>query len=627
MIEAMRHRGPDDFGIHLEKDIAFGMARLSILDLSRAGHQPMSNQAKNIWIVYNGEMYNFLAEKKILEDKGYQFYSGSDTEVVLAMYEEYSDNFLLKMRGIFALAILDQRTGHGREKILLARDQLGVKPLLYSQRGNNFIFASELKSLLASGLIKKDIDPEALRELITYGSIIQPRTILVNVKMLLPGHRLIFQGNRQILEKYWRPDVDRFKELRNKSYSFQVKILRHELEETIKSQMISDAPIGAFLSGGVDSNLLVALMSKLTSRPVRTFSVGFQKEGEGVDETSVAKKYAKFFGSKHTELIVKARDVKKNINKFARALDQPSVDGINSFFVASAAKGSVKVAISGTGGDELFAGYPWFANVLSRQTKYLKDPLRKLLSLIFSQDTFNKQLVFGKFRDYIENFRRSGSMLAEYVRQYQILNSYSAGLLLAEKWQKRALVGREPAKDFAFSDEIKYADKLSRLTVICLKKYTQNQLLRDIDATAMFCSLEVRVPLLDKRIVDLALSLPTKSKLAKLDHISNFAENLTYRQSGAKRILIDSCRDLLPKNIDKQKKQGFTLPFNFWLKGELKEILTDTLSIKSVKERGFFNPTQANLYYQQYLAGNLDWPVVWLLMITELWSREVLDKC
>lgn len=626
MIEAMRHRGPDDFGIHLEKDIAFGMDRLSILDLSRAGHQPMPNRAKNVWIVYNGEMYNFLTEKKILEDRGYQFRSGSDTEVVLTMYEEYGDNFLLKMRGIFALAILDKRVGHGREKILLARDQLGVKPLLYSQRGNNFIFASELKSLLASGLIKKGIDPEALRELITYGSIIQPRTILANVKMLLPGHRLILQGGHEFIEKYWQPDIDRFKGLRKKSYSYQVKILRHELEETIKSQMVSDAPIGAFLSSGIDSNLLVALMSKLTSQPIRTFSVGFQKEGEGVDETNVAKKNAKFFGSKHTELIVRARDVKENINQFARALDQPSVDGINSFFVANTAKGSVKVAISGTGGDELFAGYPWFGNVLSDQKNYLKKSFRKLSSSFFAQDIFNK-LVFSQFRDYLENFRRTGSILAEFARQYQILDSYSAGLLLAEKWQKSAFIGREPAIDFAFTDEISYADKLSRLTVICLKKYTQNQLLRDIDATAMFCSLEVRVPILDERIVDLALSLPTKSKLAKLDQFSGSAENLTYRQLGAKKILIDSCRDILPKNIDRQKKQGFTLPFNFWLKDELKEILADTLSIKSVKKRGFFNPTQANLYYRQYLAGNLDWPVVWLLMITELWSREVLDQC
>jgi len=600
MLKAMQHRGPDDFGVLDEKNLTVGMVRLSILDLSPLGHQPMSNPEKNIWIVYNGEMYNFQEEKAILENKGYKFRSHSDTEVVLNLYQEYGDNFLSRMSGIFALAIVDLRPGRGREKILLARDQLGIKPLIYTLRGKNFIFASELKCILASDLVKKNVDSDALRMLLTYGSIVQPKMIIKDVKMLLPGYQLIYQNGRTSIKRYWQLKTDRFKNLREKSYRAQTDILRHELEQTVKSQMVSDAPIGAFLSSGVDSTLLVALMQKFSTGPVRTFSVGFEKQSQGIDETPLARKRAKFLGTKHTEVIIESKDISNHLIRFVRALDQPSVDGINSYFVSWAASRGVKVAISGTGGDEFFAGYPWFANML----RSLQNDQRNYITKLFM-----------KYCHFLGTF----------LSLYRISDSFSVASLLAETKHKKSSMGREPALDFAHTDELRYDDELSRMTAISLRSYTQNQLLRDIDATSMFNSLEVRVPLLDKNIVDLALSLPAKAKLGKMGNVREIAEELSYRELGAKKILIDAGRGLLPENIDLQKKQGFTLPFNYWLKGELKDVLGEALSLATVKKRGFFEPKEVQSYYQRYLDGKIDWPIVWILMIAELWAREVLD--
>lgn len=360
MVRALHHRGPDDSGTHEDENISMGMARLAILDLSSAAHQPMSTPDGKIWIVYNGEMYNFKEERDILAKMGYRFASTCDTEVVLRMYEHYGDDFLVRMRAMFGLAIYDKRGGPGKEKLLLARDHLGVKPLLYSNVGNRLVFASELKALLASGLIAPNLDPEALRLLLTFGSIPQPRTAIAGVNMLLPGHSMIAQSGRQRIEKYWALSIDRVPGLRSASYDEQVERLRHELAESVRLQMVSDVPIGAFLSGGVDSSLMVAFMRQIAGTEVRTFSVGFGHEGTHLDESDAAQRLARYLGSNHSRVTITGADVRDKICHVAAALDQPSVDGVNSYFVSFAARQKVTVAISGTGGDELFAGYPWF---------------------------------------------------------------------------------------------------------------------------------------------------------------------------------------------------------------------------------------------------------------------------
>ncbi len=360
MTRAMNHRGPDDNGVYRDSTVSLGMARLAIIDVTEGGHQPMKNPEGTVWIVYNGEAYNFKSERKHLEEKGYSFNSSSDTEVVLRMYEYYGDDFLLRLRGMFALAIYDRRRGAGRERLLLARDQLGIKPLLYAEAGEKLVFASELKALLASRLVEPEIDPDGLRLLLTYGSVYQPRTIIRGIQMLPPAHRMIVENGRKRIERYWSLGANRQIEFGALPYEKLVSEVTGALNDSVALQMVSDVPLGAFLSGGIDSSLLVAMMARQVSHKIKTFSVGFESEGALMDESDEAERTARFIGTDHYKVLVRGADVRDHIKHIAWSLDQPSVDGVNTYFVSRAARRDVTVAISGNGGDELFAGYPWF---------------------------------------------------------------------------------------------------------------------------------------------------------------------------------------------------------------------------------------------------------------------------
>lgn len=628
MVAAMHHRGPDDSGVFHEEGIALGMARLAIIDITPAGHQPMSNREGSIWIVYNGETYNFQSERKLLEDKGYVFKSHSDTEVVIRMYEHYGDDFLLRMRGMFALAIFDKRRGPGQERLLLARDHLGIKPLLYARRGSHFVFASEMKAMLASGLVEKEINPEALRLLLTHGSVTQPLTILKGVNMLLPSHRLIIEGGRERIERYWRLETNRFPDLATMPYSELVSVLKKALDESVRLQMVSDVPLGAFLSGGVDSSLLVALMARNSVHKVKTFSVGFGAEGADIDETDDAEKTAAFIGTDHTRVLVTGSDVRDEIMHIAFALDQPTVDGVNSYFVSKAARTGVTVAISGTGGDELFAGYPWFGTMAKAYAWDKSHPYRTDIRSVFATAVkggwFDKLSVDHSF-GVIDNVRSWWGFLSQYARLYQIFNTRGTAEIMSAEMKAMAHVGRDPGIDIAGADELANVGPVERVSGLCLRGYTQNQLLRDIDAVSMSHSLEVRVPFLDPVITDLALSLPESTKLGDLSGIARPA-SATYREAGVKKILIDSGKGLLPAGLDLQPKRGFGMPFDSWLKGALLDVMEDTLSEKAVRQRGFFDIKTVNGVKSKFLSGQQGWSQPWLLMMTELWSREVLDE-
>ncbi len=628
MVLSMHHRGPDDSGILYENGIAMGMARLAIIDITAKAHQPMSTTDELIWIVYNGETYNFKEEREILSKKGYVFRSTSDVEVVLQMYEEYGDDFLLRMRGIFALAIYDKRMGLGKERVLLARDHLGVKPLLYTKIGSAFIFASEMKSMLASGLIEKQFDPEALRLLLTYGSITQPMTAVSGIKMLLPGHRLIIEHGKERLDRFWKLGIDRFPDLRKMNYEEQVSIVRDSLEESVRLQMVSDVPIGAFLSGGVDSSLLVALMAQIGGAKVKTFSVGFEQEGLSIDETDDAQRIAKFICTDHERVLVTGEDVRSKIQHIAYALDQPTVDGVNSYFVSLAARKAVTVAISGTGGDELFAGYPWFLNmaVLSnkeKQDNWLSASFRKVISQIARWELFNP-LSQGYFRDKLEIARVSSGFISRYARQYQIFGVNGTSNMLSPEIKHLTNYGRDPVHDMKSTDELSWGTPIERVSALCLRGYTQNQLMRDIDAVSMSHSLEVRVPFMDHLFIDMALSLPDNTKLKNINSIKPSSH--TYRDTGSKKILIDASDNLLPPGMDLQQKRGFGMPFDSWLKNPLKDVMDDTLSFSTIKKRGFFNAQEVQSVREKFLNSNTSWVYPWLLMITELWCREVLDQ-
>src|SRR5574341_1125677 len=510
MVTAMYHRGPDDRGVYNDSNVSLGMTRLAVIDLNPTGHQPMSNPEQTLWIIFNGEIYNYREERVHLEKLGYKFVSTSDTEVLLRMYEQYGDDFLLRLRGMFALAIYDKREGMGEERLFIARDQLGIKPLLYSERGGTLLFASELKALLASGLVSREIDPVALRLLLTYGSVYQPRTILKDVKALLPAHRMIIENGQKRIERYWSLGTDRYSELRNASYEEQVRAVRDAVAESLKLQLVSDVPLGAFLSGGVDSSILVALMARQMGDRVKTFSVGFDSEGAAFDESNDAEQTAKYLGTDHTHVLVTGRDVRERIFHIACSLDQPTVDGVNSYFISWAARKGVTVAISGTGGDEMFAGYPWFQNMEADSLQPCSWHTR--ISAQLARQRIFDPVLAGSYGAELYRVRTQAGFLSRYSMQYHIFGSLGAARILEPAMRTSAKAGTAEHFDLQQIDELSSAGIVDRVSALCLRGSTGNRLLRDIDAASMAHSLEGRVPYLDPVIADITLSLPFKSK-------------------------------------------------------------------------------------------------------------------
>lgn len=632
MLAAMRHRGPDDEGVYRDSRVALGMTRLAVIDLSPGGRQPMANPDGTVHIVYNGETYNFHTERRLLEDRGYSFASSSDTEVVLRMYEHYGDDFLLRLRGMFALAVYDKSGGPGRERLLLARDRFGVKPLLYARVGRHLLFASELKALLASGLLRPEVDPVALRLLLTFGAVQQPRTILRGVKMLPPAHLLVVGSGAERPARYWSLDTDRRAGLRGASYPEMVCETARALDESVRLQLVSDVPVGAFLSGGVDSSLLAALMTRAGGRRVKTFSVGFEAEGQGLDETDEAAHTARLLGTDHTRVLVRGREVRDRIRHIASSLDQPSVDGVNSYFVSLAARRSVTVALSGTGADELFAGYYWFFEMARERRAESAGPwkaaARALLAAAASHRALDP-LLLGRGGEHVWRARRRAGFLAKYATKFYNFGSLRAARLLSAELRGRAQAGRAPRHDLRGIDELPGGTTLERVTGLCLRGYMNNQLLRDTDAVSMAHSLEVRVPYLDHHLVDLALSLPDEVKLRESPRPPPGGAH-TYGSTGAKRILLDIARPLLAIDFRDRPKRGFVLPFDAWLRGPLREVSEEMLSESRVRRRGLLNPAEVAAVRRSFFAGDRDaylgWTEPWLLLMLELWCSEILDR-
>jgi asparagine synthase (glutamine-hydrolysing) len=582
MIRAMHHRGPDGQGQYDAPRASIGMARLAIQDVSAKGDQPMANDDHDIWIVYNGELYNTPSERAHLESRGYRFRSSGDTEVVLKLYQEYGEAFLPRLRGIFALAIIDLRGGPGREKTLLARDAMGVKPLLYARTRRGVVFASEMKALLESGLVERRADARAVRSLLLRGSVYQPSTMLKGVEMLPPAHALIHERGQTRIERFWSFGINRRRDVGSLDYDTQVEAMRALLRETVKAQLISDVPVGAFLSGGVDSASLVAIMAGEAAGRVKTFSVGFDETLRAVDETGEAGRIAAHLGTDHHRVLIDGAEIAGNFDHVVTALDQPSVDGLNSYLVSRAAAEHVKVAISGTGGDDLFMGYPWHASILARPP---------------SADGF-----LDAYASYNAEF-------------HQTFSDGDVGHLLAPKLQnamrEAASVGIRP------TDELADADAVDRMTALTLRGYTNNQLLRDIDVMSMAHSLEVRVPYLDVDLIDFALSLPVGARISK--PVPDDPMRNSYRASGIKRILIDAARPMLPEGFDTIPKRGFGMPFGYWIKGPMKDLAQDCFDERRVAAHGVLDRRLMPRLRETFQAGRLSGWRVWLLMVLNRW--------
>lgn len=577
---AMNHRGPDNRAIYIENGCGLGHTRLAVIDPSDVGKQPMTRDG--VTLVYNGELYNFQEKRKLLQADGYKFIGQSDAEVLLVLYLRYGENCVQHLRGMYAFAIWDSR----EKKLFCARDPLGIKPFLYAQTNEGFIFASELKALLASGLVKREINRDSLRTLLERGSISQPDSILQEVKWLLPGHTLKFQMGREPVLNCFRPLRTGAVDLRGADWPTILDYGKKLLSDVVHRQMIADVPLGAFLSGGIDSSLLVALMSR-EHRDLRTFSVGFEHglETTATDETQDAEEVARYLGTHHTQIIIQQKEIADNLRAIAKDLDHPTVDGVNTWFISKAASQYVTVAISGTGGDELFAGYPWFSSMQSFN----------------SRPWINRMMSYFQGENFINTFNT----------QYYIFDQLTASRLCPGS----------TANSNRY-DPLYYADTLSRVSGLVLSGYTRNQLLADIDTVSMSHGLEVRVPLLDENLLDFALSLPEIAKIAPHD-LS--APQGSYAASGVKRLLVEMGSPLLPNGFKYRSKRGFTLPFDSWLRGILAPVIQEILSVNVISQRGFFEPDEVQAVLNSFVSGQVHWTRPWLLIMTELWAQEVLD--
>lgn len=574
MVTAMHSRGPNDHGVWSspEHGIMLGNTRLAIVDLSQAGHMPMSDASGRCWITYNGELYNHRALRKELNGGGYVFRSGSDTEVVLAAYLRWGRDCLPRLRGMFAFAVADLRAS--LPLVLLARDRLGIKPLYWSRTSRGFVFASEIKALLASGLVEPVADHQSVLDYLSLGSVAAPRTILRDVVSLLPGHALAVHGSEPEEWRYWRPG--RSTEAVPSTMPEAASALRAILAETVADHMEADVPVGAFLSGGIDSAGLVALASGMTGRPLQTFTVRFGEGPSALAEVGRARAVAERFRTSHTEVAVSAAEVAANFAEIVRVMDQPSIDGVNSYFVSKAASSGVSVALSGLGADELMAGYPHFerfrrvSRVLPQGSAVLR-PVATVASR-FLPGRVTRPLEFAAATPAQRHAQLRRPLTAPTRRRLLHPANFPsiAGALGPE------LIGVPGGRE----------EPIFAASVAELSGYLPNTLLRDVDAMSMAHSLEVRVPYLDHRLVEFALALRPELKLGG---------------GVGKLVLREALADLLPPGTLLPGKSYFSMPLEAWVAGPLLDPViaalrsgvanrlfdaTEVMAIQAAAERG-----------------------------------------
>lgn len=586
MLASIERRGPDAQGIWEDPGKAvLGMRRLAVLDTTTAGNQPMHSPCGLVTIVYNGETYNFGELRAKLAARGHSFSSRTDTEVVLRLYEDQGDACLGQLDGMFALAIYDRRQGPGKERLLLARDHMGIKPLLWTVQGGRLLFASEMKAIIASGLADPVVDPGALWMLLHRGSVPQPATMLRNVHMLMPGHKLVATPDGVTCEAYWRFSDLPVGEAGNLAPEEMAAWLRHTFRKTIAAQSVSDVPVGAWLSGGIDSAISSAFLAGAVGSRLRTFSLGMDPgEAEGCyDETPLAEQTARFIGTQHQSFRIGGTLMEACFDDFVTALDQPCVDGVNSYFISRLSSEHVTVTISGTGGDELFAGYPWF--IAMQKAQGLGDP----------------------------------GFAVHFGRQYFVMSPETALQLLPPR--QLGQLG-DPTTLYLNTvtrpDQLPGTGPVERTSVLCLRSYTQNQLLRDIDTVSMHHSLEVRVPFLGLPLVRAALALPPAVKLAP----DARTDARTYREAGSKGILFAIASGLVPPDIIDRPKRGFALPFRNWLLGPLRARAEDMLLGARHADDGMLRQQTVEHMWHEFVAGRLPWTHPWLLLVLRTWMHS-----
>ncbi len=599
MNAAMRHRGPDDEGVYLSLDGRLGMAnrRLAIRDLSPAGHMPMSNEEGSVWITYNGEIYNTDELRAGLERLGYTFRSTSDTEIILAGYLAWGKQVTERLRGMFAFVIADLRPGC--HCLFLARDPLGVKPLYYAQSHLAFLFASELKGLLASGLLSDEINPAGLAGYLALGSVPTPLTIYRDIVALEPASWLVVDlatGQSTAPTFYWHLPATSLETISREDAVAQV---RTSLQDAVAVRLVSDVPLGAFLSGGLDSSSVVALMRQATNGPLRTCSMIFAEAD--YSEAPYARAVANAVRAEHFERVVTAQDMLVEFDHILAALDQPSVDGVNTYFVSQTARqAGLTVALSGLGGDELFGGYP---NTFV-QAPQMYRALRLMQAIpggaAIARAAINLLPDWQRWARTADALTRPASRASAYLTRRGLFAPSEVQALLQPNLWAEATTRFDPIRHIAAQADSLQATVSDFLWTSRaeLATYTQHQLLRDTDAMSMTHSLEVREPLLDVRLVEQVLRLPDRIKLKRGDN--------------PKSLLVEAVGDLLPSLVRKRRdKMGFTFPFDAWLRGPLQARTHEAL--QAVQERDWLQAGAVERVWQDFLAGRVHWSQPWAL--------------
>jgi asparagine synthase (glutamine-hydrolysing) len=615
----MYHRGPDDSGIWIDTTdtpVTLVNTRLAIIDLSEAGHMPMLSHNSEVAITYNGEVYNFPEIRSDLEKLGYTFVSNSDTEVILSAYQHWGDACVERFRGMFAFLIWDVR----KQRLFAARDRLGIKPLYWSMVGEDLILGSELKTILASGLIEPVMNYQALHHYLTFYAVPPPLTMLENIHSLLPGHCLIWEKGTVSVKQYWDLPVMTSNDDKYTKYDeIETKLeLRRLLEESIKLRMVSDVPVGAFLSGGVDSSAVVALMARLTGERLKTFSVGYDIAGKSMDERHYAELVARRYDTDHNEVIISGREVAAQLSNFVCAMDQPTGDGLNTYLVSRATSDHVKVALSGLGGDELFAGYRQYrylmnADIISKVWNDAPKLAQSLGRTFFAGLAgLSGRPALAEVPEWLES-----SFLHRYLRTRTLFNEESKAALYRSGMSERYSMNGASVDLLTPYLNCREHDPIMKVTRLELKSYMSHMLLRDTDVTSMAHSLEVRVPLIDHKLVEFAANIPAAMKLGN-SHVGKFV-------GPTKVVLTDALVDVLPKQILGRKKQGFFMPVGSWMLNDLEPVVSEALSSDTVSRRGIFDPSVVSGLRSDFENGTGSYMKVWALLMLELWQREFID--
>jgi asparagine synthase (glutamine-hydrolysing) len=600
MCRAIRHRGPDDQGTLVTEGAAIGMRRLSIIDLA-GGHQPMAGEDGSVSLVFNGEIYNYRELKPELEGKGHRFVTNSDTETIVHAYEEFGAASVGRLRGMFAFAVWDAR----RRELFVARDRAGKKPLYYTltPRGT-IVFGSELKSLLEHPEVTREVDPEALDAYVSLGYVPDPLCILRGFHKLPPGHHLTFREGRVKVESYWDFEYTGVREAREGDYLEELRAL---LDEAVRVRLVADVPLGAFLSGGVDSSAIVGLMARHATGPVKTFSIGFEEDS--YDELRYARVAAKAFGTEHHEFVV-TPEVCRVVDELAWHLDEPFADSsaIPTYAVSKMAREHVKVVLSGDGGDELFAGYTRYGVDRSRRgfaklPRALREGVMRPVSRSLPHGAWGRNYLHNVSLDPVARYLDSVSFITGLAK----LSLYTDGL--------RARLGGASSAEKIFAGHaarVSSGDPLDVLLYLDSKTYLPGDILTKVDRMSMAVSLEARVPLLDHKLIEFVTRIPPSLKM---------------KGAETKHVFKRAVRGLVPDEILDRPKQGFGLPIQRWinqeLRGRIREVLYDRVTI----ERGYFERGYIDLLWQEHERGRRDnTGQLWSLFMLELWHRTFADS-